>query len=284
VAVLVERRPAAGLWGGLWSPPQFESEFAALDWVRREIGEPESTWQALAPIHHAFTHFDLHLTPLRVRCRPNAAVHEGDDRLWYRLDTPARVGLPQPILKVRRMRPPIASWRRWAYGAIVLCATNARPKHLPSMPAFPEAWAHGWHQTMLINENRLTRSSQGARVPVAEMEKFCSAAVGEVGNSCRSRGVRKTLHSLEIAVHMFAGCRHDAAIANGGVCNLNLSSSDCAGAGIRCGGGRGFTRVGRGALRRPALIDALGGAPCSPHSRSSFGCIKHVPQEIRSRN
>ena len=105
VAVLVERRPAAGLWGGLWSPPQFESEFAALDWVRREIGEPESKWHVLAPIHHAFTHFDLHLTPLRVRCRPNPAVHEGDDRLWYRLDTPARVGLPQPILKLfERMR------------------------------------------------------------------------------------------------------------------------------------------------------------------------------------
>src|SRR6266851_3689306 len=41
IAVLVERRPTVGLWGGLWSPPQFESEFAALDWCRREIGEPE---------------------------------------------------------------------------------------------------------------------------------------------------------------------------------------------------------------------------------------------------
>jgi A/G-specific adenine glycosylase len=97
VAVLVERRPAVGLWGGLWSPPQFESEFAALDWCRREIGEPESRPQLLAPIHHAFTHFDLRLNPLRVRCQPNAAVHDGDDRLWYRLGDPPRVGLPQPI-------------------------------------------------------------------------------------------------------------------------------------------------------------------------------------------
>ena len=89
-------RPS-GLWGGLWSPPQFESEFAALDWCRREIGEPESQSHGLAPIHHAFTHFDLRLNPLRVRCRPNPAVHEGDDRLWYRLEDPPRVGLPQPI-------------------------------------------------------------------------------------------------------------------------------------------------------------------------------------------
>ena len=100
VAVLVERRPLAGIWGGLWSPPQFESEFAALDWCRREIGEPESRSEPLAPIHHAFTHFDLTLNPIRVRCRPMMAVHDGNERLWYRLDSPPRVGLPQPIFKL----------------------------------------------------------------------------------------------------------------------------------------------------------------------------------------
>jgi A/G-specific adenine glycosylase len=100
VAVWVERRPAPGLWGGLWSPPQFESEFAALDWCRREIGEPESRTEALDPIHHAFTHFDLQLKPLRVRCRPMPAVHESEDRLWFRLDAPPRVGLPQPIRRL----------------------------------------------------------------------------------------------------------------------------------------------------------------------------------------
>ena len=105
LAVLVERRPAVGLWGGLWSPPQFESEFAALDWCRREIGEPESRSTALPAIHHAFTHFDLCLNPLRVRCQGNAAVSDGDDRLWYRLDSPPRVGLPQPIRQLfQRLR------------------------------------------------------------------------------------------------------------------------------------------------------------------------------------
>jgi A/G-specific adenine glycosylase len=100
MAVLVERRPAAGLWGGLWSPPQFESEFAALDWCRREIGEPQKSSQSLSPIHHAFTHFDLRLNPLRVRCRPADAVNDDADRLWYRLGDPPKVGLPQPILKL----------------------------------------------------------------------------------------------------------------------------------------------------------------------------------------
>jgi A/G-specific adenine glycosylase len=96
-AVLVERRPASGLWGGLWSPPQFESETDALAWCRRELGDTVPDLQALAPIDHAFTHFDLRLKPLIVRCGPNPNVRDADDRLWYQLGEPPRIGLPQPI-------------------------------------------------------------------------------------------------------------------------------------------------------------------------------------------
>jgi A/G-specific adenine glycosylase len=131
LAVLVERRPSSGIWGGLWSPPEFESESEALEWCRRELGELESS-EALAPIDHAFTHFDLRLNPLRVRvCRAatttatatarvavaaarigtgtgagdSRGVREGDDRLWYALEAPPKVGLPQPIHELfARMR------------------------------------------------------------------------------------------------------------------------------------------------------------------------------------
>jgi adenine-specific DNA glycosylase len=60
----------------------------------------------LAPIDHAFTHFDLRLNPLRVRCaagtgpaaaRGSSGAREGDDRLWYALEAPPKVGLPRPI-------------------------------------------------------------------------------------------------------------------------------------------------------------------------------------------
>jgi A/G-specific adenine glycosylase len=100
--ILLEKRPASGSWGGLWSPPQFEDAVAALDWCRREVGEPVSMPTVLAPIDHAFTHFDLTLHPLRVYCPPREAnaVAETDARLWYSLSDPPRVGLPQPILKL----------------------------------------------------------------------------------------------------------------------------------------------------------------------------------------
>jgi A/G-specific adenine glycosylase len=95
-AVFVERRPAAGLWGGLWSPPQFEDEALAREWCAREVGEPEGSWEAMAPIDHAFTHFDLRLKPVRVRCTPRAEIL-GGEQLWYELDRPPAIGLPQPI-------------------------------------------------------------------------------------------------------------------------------------------------------------------------------------------
>jgi A/G-specific adenine glycosylase len=98
-AVLVERRPSAGLWGGLWAPPQFESERDALAWCLREFGEAAES-QLLPPIDHAFTHFDLRLKPLRVRCDMHAGMRDGDNRLWYSLDAPPRIGLPQPIRRL----------------------------------------------------------------------------------------------------------------------------------------------------------------------------------------
>jgi A/G-specific adenine glycosylase len=99
IAVLVQRRPATGLWGGLWSPPQFECEQDALAWCQQEFGETVSA-HALSPIDHAFTHFDLRLKPLQVRCQPGAKVNEAEDRLWYPLEAPPRIGLPQPILEL----------------------------------------------------------------------------------------------------------------------------------------------------------------------------------------
>src|SRR5258708_2251445 len=57
-------------------------------------------WGLSPPIDHAFTHFDLRLKPIQVQCGPQAAVREGAERLWYQLNAPPRVGLPQPILRL----------------------------------------------------------------------------------------------------------------------------------------------------------------------------------------
>jgi A/G-specific adenine glycosylase len=98
-AILVERRPSPGIWGGLWSPPQFVDETEALAWTEAIVGAVGQS-DRLPAIDHAFTHFDLRLQPLRVACRPHARVADDAQRFWYRLDAPPRVGLPQPIRRL----------------------------------------------------------------------------------------------------------------------------------------------------------------------------------------
>jgi A/G-specific adenine glycosylase len=93
--VLLERRPEAGVWGGLWCLPQFTSATAAAAFIRNNLGA--GTAQPLAAFEHAFTHFDLTITPLLVHAPAPAAVVEEGSSLWYNIREPACVGLPAPI-------------------------------------------------------------------------------------------------------------------------------------------------------------------------------------------
>ena len=94
--VLLERRPDSGVWGGLWCLPEFASATAARAFVRNSLGSCAAAPERLSEIEHAFTHFDLSITPLLVRCAQPAAVEEGGS-LWYNIRAPARIGLPAPV-------------------------------------------------------------------------------------------------------------------------------------------------------------------------------------------
>jgi A/G-specific adenine glycosylase len=108
-AVLLERRPPTGIWGGLWSPPQFESENEALVWCSGVFRRTSSA-ESLPPIEHAFTHFDLRLLPIVVHCDPASEIRDEAHRLWYRLGSPPRIGLPQPISQLfERLRKTLSA-------------------------------------------------------------------------------------------------------------------------------------------------------------------------------
>ena len=95
--VLLERRPESGVWGGLWCLPEFSTITAAGAFIRATLGEECPAPRPLQTLEHGFTHFDLAITPLLVRCaRPGASVGEGST-LWYNIRSPQRVGLPAPI-------------------------------------------------------------------------------------------------------------------------------------------------------------------------------------------
>ena len=100
-AVYLERRPARGIWGGLWCLPEFETASAANAFVRNHFTASEGSVE-LGVIEHSFTHFDLQIQPLEFTLPASAAsrVMEPDRELWYKLSLESaspRIGLPAPI-------------------------------------------------------------------------------------------------------------------------------------------------------------------------------------------
>ena len=95
--VLLQRRPPQGIWGGLWAPPEFEHEEAATRYCATALPTAHLDLTPLPRLRHAFTHFDLEITPLRARCLSGLSVMEASGTLWYNAREPARIGLPAPI-------------------------------------------------------------------------------------------------------------------------------------------------------------------------------------------
>jgi A/G-specific adenine glycosylase len=96
--VLLERRPARGVWGGLYSLPELPAEDSPRDWCARVLGAAVAAERALATIEHAFTHFDLDLAPrlLELAASPSAVI-DRDDWHWCRPGTKLAVGVPAPV-------------------------------------------------------------------------------------------------------------------------------------------------------------------------------------------
>jgi A/G-specific adenine glycosylase len=94
--VLLERRPPSGVWGGLWCLPEFATAAAAAAFIREGLASADPP-QTLEVLEHAFTHFDLSITPLLALCPAATAVMEEGTSLWYNRRAPARIGLPAPV-------------------------------------------------------------------------------------------------------------------------------------------------------------------------------------------
>ncbi len=115
--VLVERRAPAGVWGGLWSLPEFEPTFAGLDMARvddplavgladsvplareveRRYGLCVTPPRPLPPFDHAFTHLRLRVQPLACEPVVAGAPAGAPGLVWLALDDAAGAALPRPV-------------------------------------------------------------------------------------------------------------------------------------------------------------------------------------------
>jgi len=96
-AVLLERRPEQGIWGGLWCLPEFQSGEDARAFGAQRLLRSAFEPGFRATLRHAFTHFELEISPLMARCEGFAGVRDSPPSLWFDPAHPADVGLPAPV-------------------------------------------------------------------------------------------------------------------------------------------------------------------------------------------
>ena len=107
-AVLLERRPPAGIWGGLLALPEIPAGTAdPARWASERFGLRVSAAQPLAPLTHAFTHFVLELQPVLMQvvhapAAPAVRLHAADAEAWCWQPLAARAdaALPAPVRRI----------------------------------------------------------------------------------------------------------------------------------------------------------------------------------------
>ncbi|MES9972174.1 MAG: A/G-specific adenine glycosylase [Candidatus Thiodiazotropha sp.] len=102
-AILLERRPPAGVWGGLWSLPESPPDQTLESWCRDRLGCEVDEQARLQPRRHSFTHFHLDITPVvAVVKNPAEGIMDGGSRVWYNLSQPDDLGLAAPVSRILR--------------------------------------------------------------------------------------------------------------------------------------------------------------------------------------
>jgi A/G-specific adenine glycosylase len=96
--VLLQRRPPAGIWGGLWTPPELSVDADARHWCRSQLEASVRRLEMLPRRRHTFSHFQLEMRPVWVTLdSATARIGDQPDATWIDPAQPGVLGLPAPI-------------------------------------------------------------------------------------------------------------------------------------------------------------------------------------------
>ena len=97
-AVYLERRPASGIWGGLWSLPEVSD---VGDWCAERLAAAAVSTENWGTLRHSFSHYDLDIAPVVVRIDAvSSKVADSDDSTWYRPGDVPPGGIAAPVRKL----------------------------------------------------------------------------------------------------------------------------------------------------------------------------------------
>jgi A/G-specific adenine glycosylase len=97
--VLLERRPDAGIWGGLWVFPEGRNAGAAAI-CRKNFSCEIARARKMPLIEHGFTHFRLNIQPLLCSVKKKLPRAEAPGRIWLDVAEAVRAAVPAPVRKL----------------------------------------------------------------------------------------------------------------------------------------------------------------------------------------
>jgi len=100
-AVYLEQRPASGIWGGLWSFPEFADREALRAWLDQQNVCSDRELEVWQTMRHTFSHFHLDITPCRLRVQNQRfSVMEADKGVWYKTGHSKALGFSAPVQRI----------------------------------------------------------------------------------------------------------------------------------------------------------------------------------------
>ncbi len=99
--LMLEQRPPAGIWGGLWCFPEFPEKADMHNALTKRYGLEALTETERDPFEHTFSHFKLMITPIHIKIRDrNNLLNDGKQVTWIKPLEKTRLGLPAPVVSI----------------------------------------------------------------------------------------------------------------------------------------------------------------------------------------
>ncbi|WP_455376392.1 A/G-specific adenine glycosylase [Kaarinaea lacus] len=100
-ALLLQRRPPAGIWGGLLSFPEIPDDARVDQWCADTLGLKVSDQQLWPVVRHTFSHFHLDITPVLISVnQKNPRIMDRDHWVWYKGSSVEIGGLAAPVKRL----------------------------------------------------------------------------------------------------------------------------------------------------------------------------------------
>jgi len=96
--VLLQKRQDKGIWGGLWSFPELDTDKSIKEWCDKKVGKSLKSLEYGKKLVHGFSHFDLEINPIFIKI--NKPIKKQKNQKIFTTREINRLGVPKPVKSI----------------------------------------------------------------------------------------------------------------------------------------------------------------------------------------